>query len=643
MNRVLLAVALALAMGSCVRSLGFPVSVVFVAFALLAPWVRVTIGPKLATTLGFFAWLALIATAVITWSLVVVLMIHGESTELTLRILFSVLALLAIGLFLARRDGFVLVMIVALLDVAGVHRREELRPFVVSAALAVMLHLVARRRSKRFVAIAGSLAVGAGIAAFLPPAQRAVERAAFAAFAPTSARSGLSGDDARLGEVESLAVSDRLVLRVWSDRPERLRARVYLRFNGRIWHVQRSDGGLVKTIDAPLGPNAQSALSFSGAMHALERTDPKVLAGDDVRATRIVPIDLDEGLLPSPGGLIAVKAPFAPMIDAFGVLLPLGRPNDPWVVLHHDRPDIADDHEPDRDTLALAKSLPFVVDPRLAAVAEQLGKGTVEERIQRTTEWVRGAAHYDLNVGAFRTRDPIAEFLFEKKRGYCEYFATSLAILLRLEGVPARFVTGFAVGADNKVGEHYEVRDSDAHAWVEAWVPGRGWIVADATPAADFAALHPRTASRMDAFRAWLADAWLSLRHGGRKKLLAAFGYVALALLLGAGVVVVIREIRRRKSDDDGSTRGARARLPATVARCVSAIDRAFTALGHPRPRAAGLLEHTASIEGLPPETEKTLREAVELVHRVAFAGESPDESALAEITRSVAALHPRS
>jgi transglutaminase-like putative cysteine protease len=638
-NRVLLAVALSIAVASCVRSLNWPLSAVFVALALLAPWVRVQVGAKLATAFAFFAWIALIATAVITWSLVVVLMIHGESTELTLRVLVGVLSLVAIGLFLARRDGFVMVVIVALLDVAGVHRREEIRPFVVSAALAVMLHLVAPRRKNRAVAIVASLAVAVGIAAMLPPAQRAVERAAFAAFAPTSARSGLSGDDARLGEVESLAVSDRLVLRVWGERPERLRARVYLRFNGRTWHVQRSDGGLVKTIDAPLGPNAEAALAFPGPLYALERTDPATLAQGDVRATRIVPVDLDEGLLPSPGGLVAVKAPFAPMIDAFGVLLPLGRPNDPWVVLHHDRPEIADDRAPDRDTLAMATSATFDVDPRLAAVAAELGKGSPEERIRRTTEWVRGAAHYDLNVGAFRTHDPIAEFLFEKKRGYCEYFASSLAILLRLEGVPSRFVTGFAVGSDNKVGEHYEVRDSDAHAWVEAWVPGRGWIVADPTPAADFAALHPRRVSRMDGVRAWLADAWLSLRHGGRKGLLSALGYVALAALLAAGVVVVIREIRRRKGGDEGSTRGGRARLSPSLARCVSAIDRAFAALGHPRPRAAGLLEHTASLDDLAPEAEKTLREAVELVHRAAFAGDPPDESTLARVTRSVAAL----
>ncbi|MGZ3476782.1 MAG: transglutaminase family protein [Polyangiales bacterium] len=639
MNRILLGVALALSIGACARSLHAPAAWVFALFAIAAPIASFRPGPRLATTIAFFAWLALIATAVVTWSLVVVLMIHGDSTELTLRILGAVLAVLAIGLVLAHRDGFALVMVVALFDLAGVHRREEIRPFVIGAAFVVLAHLARAQQRRRLLAIGGAIGLAASIAAALPPLQSVFERAAFAAFAPKSARSGLSGDDARLGEVESLAVSDRLVLRVWADRAERLRARVYLKFDGRIWHVTRSDGGSVKTLDAPLGPRASSALSFPGPLHALESTDPGKLAGDDIRATRIVPVDLDEGLLPSPGSLLAVKTPFTPMIDAFGVLLPLGRPNDPWVALHRDRPEIADDRVPDKMTLAIATSLPRTVDPRLAAVAAELGTGTAEERIRRTTEWVRNAAHYDLNVGAFKTRDPIAEFLFEKKRGYCEYFASSLAVLLRLEGVPTRFVTGFNVGSDNKVGEHYEVHDADAHAWVEAYVEGRGWLVADPTPAADYLALHPRSISRADAVRAWLADVWLSLRHGGRKGVLKALGYVAFAALLAAGVVVVIRELRRRKDSGDAEKQGQRASLPKTIADCVAALDRAFATLGHPRPPAAGLLEHTEALEALEADTSRTLREAVELVHRCAFAGEPVDDAAVARVTRSVAAL----
>ena len=52
---------------------------------------------------------------------------------------------------------------------------------------------------------------------------------------------------------------------------------------------------------------------------------------------------------------------------------------------------------------------------------------------------------YSLDVGAFKTKDPLAEFLFDKKKGYCEYFASATVMLLRLQGVPARYVNGLSV------------------------------------------------------------------------------------------------------------------------------------------------------------------------------------------------------
>ena len=93
--------------------------------------------------------------------------------------------------------------------------------------------------------------------------------------------------------------------------------------------------------------------------------------------------------------------------------------------------------------------------------------------------------------GAFRTGDPLAEFLFEKKAGYCEYFASAAVVLLRLQGVPARFVKGLSVGPQtDQGGGLHVVRDSDAHAWVEAWIPGEGWVEADPTPPGQFAEAH---------------------------------------------------------------------------------------------------------------------------------------------------------
>jgi transglutaminase-like putative cysteine protease len=74
--------------------------------------------------------------------------------------------------------------------------------------------------------------------------------------------------------------------------------------------------------------------------------------------------------------------------------------------------------------------------------------------------------------------DPVDEFLFEKKRGYCEFFASSFALLLRLSGVPSRLVGGYYGGEYNEMGGYYLVTEDTAHVWVEALVDGR-WVRLD--------------------------------------------------------------------------------------------------------------------------------------------------------------------
>ncbi len=93
---------------------------------------------------------------------------------------------------------------------------------------------------------------------------------------------------------------------------------------------------------------------------------------------------------------------------------------------------------------------------------------------------------YSLEDAAGRSDRPVEAFLFDVKRGHCELFATALAVMLRLEGIPARLVTGFRAHEKNLDGGHFVVRAQDAHAWVEAWLDGR-WVTLDPTPANRFA------------------------------------------------------------------------------------------------------------------------------------------------------------
>lgn len=80
-------------------------------------------------------------------------------------------------------------------------------------------------------------------------------------------------------------------------------------------------------------------------------------------------------------------------------------------------------------------------------------------------------------------QNPVDDFLFNTRRGFCEHYAGSFVYLMRAAGVPARVVTGYQGGEVNPVGNYLIVRQSDAHAWAEVWLQGRGWVRVDPTAA----------------------------------------------------------------------------------------------------------------------------------------------------------------
>lgn len=108
----------------------------------------------------------------------------------------------------------------------------------------------------------------------------------------------------------------------------------------------------------------------------------------------------------------------------------------------------------------------------------------------------REAFHYTLlppRLGA----NPADEFLFETRRGFCEHFASSFGILMRVAGIPSRVVLGYLGGEPNRIGGYHMVWQSDAHAWVEVLIPDRGWVRVDPTAAVDPSRVDNRGASRL--------------------------------------------------------------------------------------------------------------------------------------------------
>jgi transglutaminase-like putative cysteine protease len=137
------------------------------------------------------------------------------------------------------------------------------------------------------------------------------------------------------------------------------------------------------------------------------------------------------------------------------------------------------------EDMALYLALDEGVTDRTRELAQEIAGGATDpgEVMGRLTDHLRAAYPYTLEVPEVGDRlDFVDTFLFETQRGYCTYYASSLAVMGRSLGIPTRYVEGFLLPTD-VTGAGYAVTDDRAHAWVEAYLPERGWTIFEATPA----------------------------------------------------------------------------------------------------------------------------------------------------------------
>ena len=131
--------------------------------------------------------------------------------------------------------------------------------------------------------------------------------------------------------------------------------------------------------------------------------------------------------------------------------------------------------------------VPERIGERVRRLARRFRDGATQPRqiIEAALAYFRREPfHYTLRPPRLDDRrDPVAAFLFETRRGFCEHYASAFAILMRIAGLPARVVTGYQGGEVNPLGNHLVLRRADAHAWTEVWIEGEGWIRVDPTAA----------------------------------------------------------------------------------------------------------------------------------------------------------------
>jgi transglutaminase-like putative cysteine protease len=140
------------------------------------------------------------------------------------------------------------------------------------------------------------------------------------------------------------------------------------------------------------------------------------------------------------------------------------------------------------------------LDPRVRELALQISGARVTAlgRAEAIESFLRNEFGYTLDLPSERQADPLAHFLFERRKGHCEYFASAMTVMLRTLGIPARLINGFAGGVENPISGLHVIRSRDAHSWVEAYIPTYGWIEFDPTPPAPDTLMNP-----------WMAQLWM--------------------------------------------------------------------------------------------------------------------------------------
>ncbi len=123
-------------------------------------------------------------------------------------------------------------------------------------------------------------------------------------------------------------------------------------------------------------------------------------------------------------------------------------------------------------------------DPKIALLAREVtaGRRSDQDKATALEHYLSTNYGYTLQLLNDPVPDPLANFLFVRRKGHCEYFASAMAVMLRTIGIPSRVVTGFQSGTFNPMTGWHIIRGSDAHSWVEAYVPDYGWTTFDPTP-----------------------------------------------------------------------------------------------------------------------------------------------------------------
>lgn len=317
--------------------------------------------------------------------------------------------------------------------------------------------------------------------------------------------SGYGNDDAALGQ--SITASNRVVFHGWTTLGDYWRAEAKSEYNGHGWVDQEQ----ILTLQSIPSDSEQALQTWqskqvvSGARIRQEIQYEQPMEGMPIlqSGTRGLLLQLDAT---NPDRLLQnyivgeeTSSLYAPTTDSSikGYSLYTELPITDEVVLKEIEPIENSQGEKlwQADTLSQYLQLPDNLPSRVAALASEVSGGgltTRYDQVKAIEQYLQSNYSYTLTSSVPEAgEDFVDHFLFQQQEGYCVHFSTAMVVMLRTQGIPARWVKGYHIGEaidtrQNDAGvveTLYEVKDSDAHAWVEVYFPTIGWVPFDPTPA----------------------------------------------------------------------------------------------------------------------------------------------------------------
>ncbi|MDP8946799.1 MAG: DUF3488 and transglutaminase-like domain-containing protein [Actinomycetota bacterium] len=306
-------------------------------------------------------------------------------------------------------------------------------------------------------------------------------------------------------------LSDDIVMKVRSEEAVPYRGVVYDEYNGKGWEI--STGDAAETLSSP---------SPRFDMYAARNTEP--IEGQTRTVAQVFHVEKDSSNVIF--GAYRPETVFFPTstikVDPYNSLrAPYEIPAGSTYSVISQVPNVTPEELRSAGTdypEEIAEgytALPATDLERTRELARDLSEGTTNpyDAVMAMNEHLKESYPYDLSIPPQREEmDAVEYFLFVQRRGYCEHFSSSLAVMARSLGIPARVATGYVPGEYNPFTGLYEVRASYAHAWVEIYFPGYGWSTFDPTPSFDSTPWQYKAASNLQGGKAF---GFLAKKAGG--------------------------------------------------------------------------------------------------------------------------------